>query len=243
MFSIPQSSALQHPPSIAVYWWGQRSEPPHSAGLSSRQPPDLCCHSDTGAAGPKDTGRSVTAEWLSSLYVSAPQLAPCCPAVREHTPTASSRGATDLYGVQGDVGPVQAVAVIIKVQSHSLPEASQRQSLVSARGQVVAMDGVPHSVQDELITLCKTTGDSLKTNTGTTNVHWHRAALQRTWTTDTNRLAASCRVNSFINLKTWSLWFIQHSRHVVIHPVRNGPAAVTSQSRSIIETLLLTHTQ
>ena len=49
--SIPQSSALQHQPSTAVYWWGQRSEPPHSADLSSLQPPDLYCHSDTAAAG------------------------------------------------------------------------------------------------------------------------------------------------------------------------------------------------
>lgn len=70
MFSIPQSSVLQHPPSITVYWWGQRSEPPHSAGLSSRLPPDLCCHSDTGAAGPKDKRRLVTASvtgWIVKL--------------------------------------------------------------------------------------------------------------------------------------------------------------------------------
>ena len=60
---------------------------------------------------------------------------------------------TNLYGVQRDVGPVQTVLVIVKVQSHSLPEAGQRQGLVGACGQVVAMDGVPHGVQDELVTL------------------------------------------------------------------------------------------
>lgn len=67
---------------------------------------------------------------------------------------------TNLYGVQWDVSPVQAVPVIVKVQSHSLPEAGQRQGLVCACGQVVAVDGVPHSVQDELVTLWKSTGDT-----------------------------------------------------------------------------------
>lgn len=62
--------------------------------------------------------------------------------------------ATDLYCVQGDVSPVQTVPVIIKVQSHSFPESGQRQSLVRAGGQVVAVDGVSHGVKNELVTLC-----------------------------------------------------------------------------------------
>lgn len=71
---------------------------------------------------------------------------------------------TDLDGVQWDVSPVQAVPVIVKVQSHGLPEASQRQGLICACGQVIAMDGVPHSVQDELVTLWKSTGRETQTN-------------------------------------------------------------------------------
>lgn len=52
--SIPQFSVLQRQPSRAVYWWGQRSGLPRSAGLSSRRPPDLYCRSCRGAA---DGGR------------------------------------------------------------------------------------------------------------------------------------------------------------------------------------------
>lgn len=71
---------------------------------------------------------------------------------------------TDLYGIQRDVSPVQAVPVIVKVQSHSLPEAGQRQDLVRACGQVIAVDGVPHSIQDKLVTLLKSTGHIGKDN-------------------------------------------------------------------------------
>lgn len=53
--SIPQSFVPQHQPSRAVYWWGQRSGPPHSAGLSSLRPPALCCRSYRGAAGERET--------------------------------------------------------------------------------------------------------------------------------------------------------------------------------------------
>lgn len=69
---------------------------------------------------------------------------------------------TDLNRVQRDVGPVQTVLVVVKVQSHGLPETGQRQGLVCACGQVKAMDGVPHGVQDELIALCKNSGHEKK---------------------------------------------------------------------------------
>lgn len=58
-----------------------------------------------------------------------------------------------LYVVQWDVSPVEAVPVIVKVQSYSLPKAHQRENLVCAGGQVVAVNGVSHGVQDELVTL------------------------------------------------------------------------------------------
>lgn len=80
---------------------------------------------------------------------------------------------THLYGVQWDVSPVEAVPVIVKVQSHRLPEASQRQGLVCAGGQVVAMDGVPHGVQDELVTLWNTTGDMTDKKLACMPITWY----------------------------------------------------------------------
>lgn len=85
---------------------------------------------------------------------------------------------TNLYGVQWDVGPVQAVPVVVKVQSHSLPEAGQRQGLVCACGQVVAVDGVPHGVQDELVTLWWSTGDMID---GKRHQDTHLADILITW--------------------------------------------------------------
>ena len=70
-------------------------------------------------------------------------------------PKGNSTKVRDLDGVQGYVSPVQAVAVVVKVQGHGLTEAGEGQGRVGAGGQVVAVDGAPHGVQDELVALCK----------------------------------------------------------------------------------------
>ena len=74
-------------------------------------------------------------------------------------PPQADPGKTHLDDVQGQVGPVQAVAVIVEVQGHRWPQPGEGQLLGGPRGQVVAMDGLAHGVQDELILLCTDTQD------------------------------------------------------------------------------------
>lgn len=61
---------------------------------------------------------------------------------------------THLDGVQGQVRPVQAVVLIVKVQGDRGPQPSERQLLRGSRGQVIAVDGLAHGVQDEFVLLC-----------------------------------------------------------------------------------------
>lgn len=64
---------------------------------------------------------------------------------------------THLDEVQGQVGPVQAVACVVEVQGDGGPQAGEWQLLGGARGQVVAVDGLPRGKQDELVLLCTDT--------------------------------------------------------------------------------------
>lgn len=148
---IPQSSGLLHRPSTAACWWGQRSEPPHSADLSSQWPPDLCCRSNTDAA--EEAGRR-NRKGRGDAVISGKSKMNWL--LQSNWEKRRIRSSSYLDGVQRDVRPVQAVPVIVKVQCHGFPKANQWQRLVGAGGQVVAVDGVPHSIQDKLITLCET---------------------------------------------------------------------------------------
>lgn len=62
--------------------------------------------------------------------------------------------AAHLDDVQSDIGPVQAVVLVVKIQGHSPPEPGQGQLLADPRGQVVAVDGVAGGVENELVLLC-----------------------------------------------------------------------------------------
>lgn len=60
-----------------------------------------------------------------------------------------------LYNVKSDIGPVQAVVVIVEVQGDRPSQPGQGQLLADAGGQVVAVDGVVGGVENELVLLCK----------------------------------------------------------------------------------------
>lgn len=62
---------------------------------------------------------------------------------------------THLDGVQRQVRPIEAVVLIVKVQGHGCPQPRERKLFCGSRGQVVAVDGFPHGVQDELILFCR----------------------------------------------------------------------------------------
>lgn len=97
-----------------------------------------------------------------------------------------------LYVVQWDVSPVEAVPVVVKVQGYSLPEAHQRESLVRAGCQVVAVNGVSHSVQDELITLWNGQGDNSVT-----------------------QILSEHEPGDLFNKAFFEKWFINHHKNVI----------------------------
>jgi len=65
------------------------------------------------------------------------------------------RSPSHLYHVERDVGPVQAVVVVVEVQGDRPSQPGQGQLLADAGGEVVAVDGVGGGIENELVLLCR----------------------------------------------------------------------------------------